>query len=172
MDYLTNYYKNLAEQLQERLDQLTEEAQLLNEIGDTPAGREALQRYKSKASMAEFLKGRGSLESLDRYKNLANLRIMGKGNPEQMKEVLADQEHAIGKMRERGEIRSEKHAENLRKSGQGPFRDAFVARQTGALQASEPSFQERRLEANKRHREQLERRKRNPRGFTRPAGEE
>jgi|688.fasta_scaffold34599_8 hypothetical protein len=36
MDYLTNYYKNLSEQLQNKVDRLSSELKLLNET-DTPS---------------------------------------------------------------------------------------------------------------------------------------
>lgn len=58
MNYLTQYYKNLSEQLQARVNHLQEQIQLLNEIGDTPAGQETLMRYYSSASPSKRAAGR------------------------------------------------------------------------------------------------------------------
>lgn len=58
MNYLTQYYKNLSEQLQERVNQLQEQVKLLNEVGDTPAGQEALMRYHGSAHPVKRAAGR------------------------------------------------------------------------------------------------------------------
>lgn len=62
MNYLTQYYKNLSEQLQARVNQLQEQIQLLNEIGDTPAGQETLMRYHGSASQSKRAAGRAQAE--------------------------------------------------------------------------------------------------------------
>ena len=132
MDYLTNYYKNLSEQLQEQLATLTEQIQMLNEIGDTPAGRDALTKLKMKAAIKAHQTGK----NLDQVINRMSLRQMGKGTKEGMAEVLKDQEAVIEKMKKTGEITSEEHAENLRKSEYGPFRDPYNVRNAGYVDAA------------------------------------
>jgi hypothetical protein len=140
MHYLTNYYKNLCEQLQQQINLLESKVQLLNEIGDTPAGRDALQNYIMRVGVEQFAKGRGSKEEANINKNRARTRIKAKGDRAKMKEILADQGKVFDEMEATGQITSPEQRANLERSGQGPFTDAFVARETGALEAAHPRY--------------------------------
>jgi hypothetical protein len=93
-----------------------------------------------RVGVEQFAKGRGSLEQANINKNRARTRIKAKGDREKMKEVLGDQEKVLDELEASRQITSPEHRENLKKSGQGPFTDAFLARETGALEYAHPRY--------------------------------
>ena len=93
-----------------------------------------------RVGVEQFAKGRGTKEEANINKNRARARIMAKGNRAKMKEILADQGKVFDEMEATGQITSPEQRANLERSGQGPFTDAFVARETGALEYAHPRY--------------------------------